>query len=165
MLIEESSVVIRNLDIVRITLAETKADSPLVIDRDRVLSLSIANQRMQSVARRHPKILETSREIDVLELPSSASKEVGRKAPSLSSDEQRLRFAIGERLDHPLYCILSRDTFQQLPTAVTGEAEGEAEAADQEVEPVERQDSKGEEQAAGAQEESEDVAAQADDSE
>jgi len=42
-------VVVRNLDIVGITVNEPEADSPLVVDRDCVLALPVSPQPMQPV--------------------------------------------------------------------------------------------------------------------
>lgn len=61
-------VVIAELDIVDITVFEPEADTPLVVDRDRVLPLAVAFKRVQPVARWDPEILDPCGRIDLLEL-------------------------------------------------------------------------------------------------
>jgi hypothetical protein len=68
--------VINDLDIVGIAIPKTEADTPLVIDRDRVLALSISLQDMQTVARRNPEIIKATRIIDVFEPPESPCQQV-----------------------------------------------------------------------------------------
>ena len=58
-----ASVVVGDLDVVGIAVAEAEADAPLVVDRDRVLVFAIAFQRMQAVARRHTEIVETALQV------------------------------------------------------------------------------------------------------
>jgi len=51
------SVVIYNLDIVGITIDEPKADTPLVVDRDGILSLPLPPKLVQPITWRNPKII------------------------------------------------------------------------------------------------------------
>jgi hypothetical protein len=50
-------VVVDYLDVQRIAIFPAKADAPLIVDPDAVLSFSAASQGFQSIARRDPKIL------------------------------------------------------------------------------------------------------------
>jgi hypothetical protein len=47
-----------NLDVIRITLIPNKAHSPLIVDSNAVLPLSIPTQGFQAVSRRNPEIIE-----------------------------------------------------------------------------------------------------------
>ncbi len=49
-----TSVVVRHFDIVGVTINEAETDTPLVISRDRVLSLSISPEFVKPIARRNP---------------------------------------------------------------------------------------------------------------
>ena len=50
------------------SVAPPEADTPLIIDSDTVLSCSITAQMLEPVARRNPKILETTRSINLAQL-------------------------------------------------------------------------------------------------
>jgi hypothetical protein len=69
--------IVHDFDIVR-TFAPSKADAPLIIDLDAVLTRTIAAQRFQSIAGRHPQIIKPRHGIEQLQLPS-------RRARSLRS--------------------------------------------------------------------------------
>jgi len=60
-------VVVHDLYVECVTVYETKAYPPLIIDRDRMLTFSIAPERMQAVARRDSQILQLLREVQILE--------------------------------------------------------------------------------------------------
>lgn len=49
-------VVVAKLDVVGITIEEPKADSPLVVDRDRMLALPVPVQRVKPIAWRHLQV-------------------------------------------------------------------------------------------------------------
>jgi hypothetical protein len=51
-------VIVYDLDLVSVTLAPTKANSPLVVDADAVLALSVACQFLQSIARKTGEVFE-----------------------------------------------------------------------------------------------------------
>lgn len=63
-----ASVIIRNFDIVSITFNEPEADPPLIVDRDRVLSFPVSPELVESIAQRNPKVIQTRRQVDVLQL-------------------------------------------------------------------------------------------------
>ena len=50
------------------SVAPPEADTPLIIDSDTVLSRSITAQMLEPVARRNPKILETTRGVNLPQL-------------------------------------------------------------------------------------------------
>src|SRR5450759_1164758 len=54
------SVVVRDLDVIGIAVDEPKADTPLVVDGDRVLPFAITLQLVQPIAGRHPEVVQAS---------------------------------------------------------------------------------------------------------
>ena len=54
------------------SVAPPEADTPLIIDSDTVLSCSITAQMLEPVARRNPKILETTRGVNLPQLAQHA---------------------------------------------------------------------------------------------
>lgn len=45
--------IVADLDVVRVTVNESKADTPLIVHGDGVLALAVTLERMESIARRH----------------------------------------------------------------------------------------------------------------
>ena len=60
--------VVNNLNPFWTSVAPPKADTPLIIDSDTVLPRTITAQTLKPVARRNPKILETTRSVDLTQL-------------------------------------------------------------------------------------------------
>jgi hypothetical protein len=58
------SVIVRDLDAGRSRGGPGKADTPLVVDANAVLSRSIASELLETIARRHPQIVECLRSIN-----------------------------------------------------------------------------------------------------
>jgi len=56
--------IIYNFDIESITFVEYKANSPLIIDTDRMLACPITPQRLEPVSWRYAKILQDTRTIE-----------------------------------------------------------------------------------------------------
>ena len=50
------------------SVAPPKADTPLIIDSDTVLPRTITAQTLEPITRRNPKILETTRSVDLTQL-------------------------------------------------------------------------------------------------
>jgi len=95
-------VIIRNFNIVSITLNEPEADAPLIIDGDRVLSFSVSPKLMESIPQRNPKVIQARCQVDVLELSPRSPHYVRRQSLGPTGDEQFLRVPIREGLDHTL---------------------------------------------------------------
>jgi hypothetical protein len=51
-------VVVHDLDLVSVARVPSKADAPLVVHADAVLTLSVAPELLESVARRDAKVIE-----------------------------------------------------------------------------------------------------------
>jgi hypothetical protein len=95
-----TSVVVTNFNVIRIAIDEAKADSPLIVDRNRVLTFSVIFERVQPVPRRHLKIVDRRRKVYVLQLARGAGRNVGRKAFGRSGEKEIARTPVRERLDH-----------------------------------------------------------------
>ena len=75
-----ASMIIRDLDVVSVAVDESETNAPLVIDRYRILSLSIALEFMQPVAGRNPQIIQGRGMINIFEFSNRPSNDVRRKA-------------------------------------------------------------------------------------
>jgi len=105
-------VVVADFNIVGFAIHVSKADSPLVVDGNRVLAIAITAKRVQSVARRNPKIAESSRRVYLLELSYGPPQNIRRKPTCLAAYEKFLRSLVGKSLDHNVKRNASRDTCQ-----------------------------------------------------
>jgi hypothetical protein len=61
-------VVIYDLNVIRIAVTPGKADAPLVVDSNAICPGTVAFQQLQLVPRRHPKILQPQRPMQVQKL-------------------------------------------------------------------------------------------------
>jgi hypothetical protein len=80
---------------------EPETNPPLIVDRDRVLTEPVLDQRMESVTRRHSQIVEARGRIDRFELAQGAPYNVGRDASRPPCHEELVRAPIRKRLDRP----------------------------------------------------------------
>jgi len=61
-------VIVEDLDVVRVPIAESEYDPILVVDANRMKSLEVPAQLFQSVVRWNPKVSERSGPIEQIEL-------------------------------------------------------------------------------------------------
>jgi hypothetical protein len=61
-------VVVNDLNPLWTSIAPLEADTPLIINSDTVLPCSITAQMLEPIARRNPKILKTTRSVDLTQL-------------------------------------------------------------------------------------------------
>jgi hypothetical protein len=106
------SVVITNFDVVGVAIDEAKADTPLVVDRYGVLALPLASKAVEPVSGRSLQVIESSREIHILELANRPTSHIRGESPRRSLHEQLGRPFVRESLDHVWRCNASRDTCQ-----------------------------------------------------
>ena len=92
--------VIHDLDIMRIAVRPTKADSPLIVDPDAVLSRPIALEPLEPIAGWHAKVIERFGGIDNHQLAQHGSQELGRVAAHPFSTKEALSVPVAEALDH-----------------------------------------------------------------
>lgn len=104
--------VIANLDVIGIAVNKAETDPPLIVDGDRVLTLSISFERVEPVARWYLQIVQPRGQIHILQLASSPFCDVSRKPLGLTSSVEFFGPSIRERLDHLADCNASRDARQ-----------------------------------------------------
>ena len=92
--------VIHDLDIVRIAVRPTKADAPLIVDPDAVLSRPIALEPLEPIPGWHPKVIERFSGIDNHQLAQHRAQELGRVAAEPFPAEEALSVPVAEALDH-----------------------------------------------------------------
>jgi len=93
-------VVVAELDVVRMTVDETEADAPLVIDRNGVLPDAVSLERMEPISRRHAQVRDLERRVDGFELPERAPRHIGGHLLGLAGSEQLLGLPVSKGLDH-----------------------------------------------------------------
>ena len=113
-----------DFDVKRVAVIESKADPPLVVDRYRVLPLSIASQRVESVPRRRTQIVEPHGQIDVFEFSRCASSHVLWKPACLARLVQVPSPLIGKGLNQSSNCNVSRDDCQIGKAGIDGPTVG-----------------------------------------
>ena len=86
--------------VVSIAVDEPKADAPLAVDGDGVLSLPVPCKFMKPVAGRNLQVVQARRQIKVLELARRPSCDLSRKTSRHSGCVQLLRMPVRERLEH-----------------------------------------------------------------
>lgn len=92
--------VVTELNIVGVTIDETKADAPLIVDGNRVLACAIGFQRVKPIARRHSQVRQLRSDVNQFELPECAPRHVGRHSLRGSGHEQLFGPPVREGLDH-----------------------------------------------------------------
>ena len=91
--------VINNLNVVGISTTPYKADAPLIVDPDAVLSPAIASECLEPVAGRRPEIREPGRRVEHVQLAERHGfdrSEYGRRSAAV----QHLGSPVFERPDH-----------------------------------------------------------------
>jgi hypothetical protein len=97
-------VIVDYLDLLRAGVGPGEADAVLIIDPDAMLTGSIPDQRLETVARWNPERLEGNRRVETVELPAGdrpklrwAGSPRGFRVPSV---KEVCGAGIGERPDH-----------------------------------------------------------------
>ena len=78
------------------SVAPPEANTPLIIDSDTVLSCSITAQMLEPVARRNPKILETTRGVNLPQLAQRNASDARVKGRDSLPRKQALSLTIPE---------------------------------------------------------------------
>lgn len=94
------SVIVCDLDVVRIPLDKLEADAPLVVDGDGELPLPVAPKPVQPIAAGYLQVIQVRNQVDVLELSPRTAHYVRRQPFRLPGREQFLCVPVRERLDH-----------------------------------------------------------------
>ncbi len=100
------SVIVGNFHIRRTSLGPAKADTPLLIDADRVLPRAISTQCLQPIAGWHCQIIQRYSPIQLGQLSQCCCLHVMRKFPRSLAREDPCCFFACERQDHKPYIAL-----------------------------------------------------------
>jgi hypothetical protein len=92
--------VIHDLDLLRPTIAPDKADTPLVIDPDRMLPGAISFKGLKAIPWRRGQISQDLRGIQLQQLALCRTVNGSRQTPAGNSVKQVFRIAVGEGSDH-----------------------------------------------------------------
>src|ERR1035438_351816 len=101
------SMVVDNLNVPRTLRCPKKAHTKLVVDANAILPGAPALQRFQSVARRHPEIVECHGPVEHCQLAHGHRLDV-HKPPDTNAAKQRLRLGALERADSNLRIVTVR---------------------------------------------------------
>ena len=82
------------------SIAPREADTPLIIDSNTVLPCSITAKKLESIARRDPEVLQTTRSIDLTQLAQRDASDARVKGGNRLPRRQPRGLTIPERLDH-----------------------------------------------------------------
>ncbi len=93
--------VVNDLDVVRIAIRPAKANPPLVVDPDTVLSSAVALELLEPVPWRHTEVVQGLGGVHGHQLPQHHASEVGRISADRLSVEETGGVAVAEALDHP----------------------------------------------------------------
>lgn len=92
--------VVADFHVMGVLSLPAKADAPLVVDTDRVLSNSVSSERLQTITGWHSKIVQRARSIQLHELPQGNTYDLGRKSVGAFASPKALRPAARETCDH-----------------------------------------------------------------
>jgi hypothetical protein len=93
-------VVLDDLDVISVTIAPDKADSPLIVYADAVLSLSVARQSFKAIPGGNAKIRHGRAAMKHSQFPEGDGLDRRRLPARELSLEYLLRFLAFEALDH-----------------------------------------------------------------
>ena len=94
------SVIVQNFDTMRVAVLPTKANAPLVIDAYAVLTFAVAFERLQTIRRRNPEIVETGCVVEHTQLATRNLLNVAWKAPGGCALPNLFGFLVGEVSNH-----------------------------------------------------------------
>lgn len=90
----------------RIALLEAKADAPLIVDTNCVLTRTIALEYMKPISRWHTKIREHRGCVDRFQSSKRSERHIGGNPLRSTSTEERFGGRIRKRFDHTeVYCV------------------------------------------------------------
>ena len=90
------SVVVADLNVFGILARPAKADPPLLVDPDTVLSGAISRESFKSVAGRNPKMVEFRSRVELVEFHFGAKLDIGGKTSGTNEIKDLFSFGIAE---------------------------------------------------------------------
>jgi hypothetical protein len=100
--------IVGDFDVPRCAIVPHKAEPPLIVDADTVLTLTISAQDFQAVARRHAQIVELTRGIQQQKLRAKAALNLRRKPAHRMACKDRSRALVREAFDHAIKRTVTR---------------------------------------------------------
>ena len=98
--------IVNNRNLVRIAIFPLKADAPLIIDPNTVLSSAIALELLQSIAGRGSEIFERFSSIHDDQFPEHGPLQFRRVSPHRLAEKQAFCVPVTEALDHSMKLAL-----------------------------------------------------------
>src|SRR5271163_68117 len=98
--VDEFLVVVDEFDVAGAAATPCEADAPLVVDANAVLAGAGAGQLLQSVARRHPEVVDALSGVDESQLVVCEPAEFPAELLDVAALPDRLSVLIPERADH-----------------------------------------------------------------
>jgi hypothetical protein len=95
-----SSVVVGNLNIIGVTIVPSKANPPLIIDSNAVLTLAVSRQSFEPISWGRSEICEVSGIVNLRQLSVGNSHDIPGNTLYVSALPSSLRRGVSERLDH-----------------------------------------------------------------
>ena len=92
--------IIRHFDLVRIAILPLKADAPLIVNSNTILSLAVAMQFFQPIAGGHPDILKRLRSVQNQQLPEGSAAQLMGESFDWFTKEDSFRLSVTEASDH-----------------------------------------------------------------
>jgi hypothetical protein len=93
-------VIVNDLDVEGVGSDPAKADPPLIVDADTVLTEAICRELLQVVGRRNSEVREVCGSVQHDKLAKCDSKEIRRELANLLSTEQPFGVGVAETADH-----------------------------------------------------------------
>ena len=92
--------VVRDFHIICITFDEAKADTPLIVHRDGMLSFSVSSKSVKTVAWGYCQVRKPGSQIYVFQPPYGSPDQVSGQAFGAPTQIEALGLSIGKRLNH-----------------------------------------------------------------
>jgi len=93
-------VIVDDFDMRRSSLISDKADPPLIVDPNRMLSLTVRSKGFEPIARWHSKIAEHPGLIQKTKLSERDVLDISRQFSAPTAGPDQFRFGIGEALNY-----------------------------------------------------------------
>ncbi len=93
--------IIDDFDLLGSAVSPDKADSPLVVDANDVLSNPVSLQQFETISRWSRQVCQSFRLMDLPQLTLCHPLNIGAQSPRQTAMEQCFGIAIGEGADHP----------------------------------------------------------------
>lgn len=92
--------IVADLDLVGVAANEPKADTPLIVHGDGVLTLPVTLERREAIAGWHFQVVQVRRQVDVFQFSCGSPGNIGGKARRLPRREQFPSALVRKCLDH-----------------------------------------------------------------